>query len=116
MRALFMVLALVAAAALPAAAQQKAAGGSSKAAGRSAAAAPPAPVNLNTATQAQIEALPGIGPKVAQRIIEYRQKNGQFKKIEDVMNVKGIGEKSFLKLKPYLTVTEKAEHPGASPR
>lgn len=116
MRALFMVLALVAAAALPAAAQQKAAGGSSKAAGRPAAAAPSAPVNLNTATQAQIEALPGIGPKVAQRIIEYRQKNGQFKKIEDVMNVKGIGEKSFLKLKPYLTVTEKAEHPGASPR
>jgi competence protein ComEA len=116
MRALFMVLALVTAAALPAAAQQKAAGGSSKAAGRPAAAAPSAPVNLNTATQAQIEALPGIGPKVAQRIIEYRQKNGQFKKIEDVMNVKGIGEKSFLKLKPYLTVTEKAEHPGASPR
>ena len=115
MRALFMVLALVVAAALPVAAQQKAAGGSSKA-GRSAAAAPSAPVNLNTATQAQIEALPGIGPKVAQRIIEYRQKNGQFKKIEDVMNVKGIGEKSFLKLKPYLTVTEKADHPGASPR
>jgi competence protein ComEA len=116
MRALFMVLALVAIAALPAAAQQKAAGGSSKAAGRSAAAAPSAPVNLNTATQAQIETLPGIGPKVAQRIIEYRQKNGQFKKIEDLMNVKGVGEKSFLKLKPYLTVTEKAERPGASPR
>jgi competence protein ComEA len=117
MRALFMVLALVAIAALPAAAQQKAANRSSKpAASRSAAAAPSAPVNLNTATQAQIETLPGIGPKVAQRIIEYRQKNGPFKKIEDLMNVKGVGEKSFLKLKPYLTVTEKTEHPGASPR
>jgi competence protein ComEA len=117
MRALFTVLALVAIAALPAAAQQKPASRSSKpAASRSAAAAPSSPVNLNSATQAQIETLPGIGPKVAQRIIEYRQKNGPFKKIEDLMNVKGVGEKSFLKLKPYLTVTEKTDRPGASPR
>jgi competence protein ComEA len=63
-----------------------------------------APVNLNTATQAQLEALPGIGPSAAQRILEYRQKNGSFKKIEDLMQVKGIGEKSFLKLKPLITV------------
>ena len=61
-------------------------------------------VNLNTATQAQLEALPGIGPAAAKRIMEYRQKNGGFKKIEELMNVKGIGEKSFLKLKQYLTV------------
>jgi competence protein ComEA len=67
-------------------------------------AAPAAVVNLNTATAAQLEALPGIGPKVAQRIVEYRQKNGAFKKVEELMNVKGIGEKSFLKLKPHLTV------------
>lgn len=63
----------------------------------------PATVDLNTATAAQLESLPGIGPKTAQRIIEYREKNGPFKKIEDLMNVKGIGEKSFLKLKPGLT-------------
>jgi comEA protein len=63
-----------------------------------------APINLNSATSAQLEALPGIGVRTAERIIEYRQKNGGFKKIEDLMNVQGIGEKSFLKLKPLITV------------
>ncbi len=61
-------------------------------------------VNINTATAAQLEALPGIGPKMASLIVEYRQKNGNFKKIEELMNVKGIGEKSFLKLKGRLTI------------
>ena len=67
-------------------------------------AAPAAVVNLNTATAAQIATLPGVGEKAAARIIEYREKNGGFKKIEELMNVKGIGEKSFLKLKPLITV------------
>ena len=66
-------------------------------------------VNLNTATATQIATLPGIGEKAAQRIIEYREKNGGFKKIEELMNVKGIGEKSFLKLKPLITVAQKTE-------
>jgi competence protein ComEA len=63
------------------------------------------PVNLNSASAAQLQTLPGIGASTAQRIVEYRQKNGNFKKIEELMNVKGIGEKSFLKLKPLITVS-----------
>jgi competence protein ComEA len=79
-------------------------------AGQERAATPAAPrtaslVNLNTATAAQLETLPGIGAKTAARIIEYRQKVGGFKKIEELMNVRGVGEKSFLKLKPLIAVT-----------
>jgi competence protein ComEA len=63
------------------------------------------PVNLNTATAAQLETLPGVGAATAQRILEYRQKSGGFKKIEELMNVRGIGEVNFLKLKALVSVT-----------
>jgi competence protein ComEA len=121
MRALFLLLAIVSIAVIPSAAQS--ASGTAKAAkpaaaGKAArpAATAAAPVNINTATQAQLESLPGIGAKAAERIVEYRQKNGHFKKVEDLMNVKGIGEKSFLKLKPLLTLTEKAAPSGVPDR
>jgi competence protein ComEA len=67
-------------------------------------AASTAVVNINTASASDFEALPGIGAKTAARIIEYRQKNGPFKKIEELMNVRGLGEKNFLKLKAQLTI------------
>jgi len=76
-----------------------------KAAPKSSASASAAPLNLNTATVAQLDALPGVGKATAERIIEYRQKAGGFKKTEELMNVQGIGEKNFLKLKPLVTVT-----------
>jgi len=71
-----------------------------------------AAINLNTATLDQLETLPGIGRKVAERILEHRAKSGGFKKIEELMNVKGIGEKSFLKLKPLVSVAKPEKASG----
>ena len=83
-----------------------------KSGGAKAAAAVTSPVNINTATAAQLQGLPGIGARTAQTIVDHRQKNGPFKKVEELMNIKGIGEKSFLKLKPMVTVgADKPERP-----
>jgi competence protein ComEA len=98
MTAIVLVLGLVA----TAAAAQEAARPAAKAAAQASAGSA---INLNTATVAQLETLPGVGKSTAERILEYRQKNGGFKKVEDLMNVRGIGEKSFLKIKPLITVT-----------
>jgi len=65
---------------------------------------PAAKVNLNTADQAALEALPGIGPGTASDIIEYRVAHGPFKQAEDIMNVKGIGRKTFEKIRDLITV------------
>ncbi len=70
-------------------------------------AAPPetgAKVNINTAGIDELVTLPGVGRAYAQRIIEYRDKNGPFKRVEDLLNVRGIGEKTFAKIKDRLTV------------
>ena len=76
---------------------------------RGAAAAPAAAaagkININQATAAQLALLPRIGEKVAERIVEYRKDHGDFARPEDLMEVKGIGEKLFLTLKPYVTVS-----------
>ena len=63
-------------------------------------------IDLNTATEEELTKLPGIGDTVAARIIAYRDENGGFEKIEEIMNVKGIGEKTFLKFRDKLYVNK----------
>ena len=69
-------------------------------------AAPAEVINLNTGTAAQIASLPGIGLKTAELVVQYSEKNGPYKKIEEIMNVRGVGEKSFLRIKDRLTVAQ----------
>jgi len=61
-------------------------------------------ININTADMNCLTRLPGVGPKFAERIIEYRQVHGGFKKPEDIKNIKGIGDKKFDKMKDIITV------------
>ena len=61
-------------------------------------------MNLNSATESDLQTLPGIGPSKALAIIEYRETNGSFKTIEELMEISGIGEKTFEKLKEHITV------------
>jgi competence protein ComEA len=61
-------------------------------------------VNINTADAGQLENLPRVGPKMAQRILDFRKSNGNFKRAQDLMKVKGIGEKVFAKLQPLITI------------
>jgi competence protein ComEA len=69
---------------------------------------PPAPasglIDINTADAALLETLPGIGPTIAQRIVDYRTEHGAFQTIEEIMNVPGIGSSTFDKIKDYITV------------
>lgn len=60
-------------------------------------------LNLNTATAEQLEALPGIGPELAQRILEYRTQHGPFKNVEGLSNVKGIAEGKLAKIRDKIT-------------
>jgi competence protein ComEA len=66
-------------------------------------------VNINTANLEELQTLPRIGEKVAQRIIDYRKEHGQFKKIEELMKVRGIGEKVFKQIKDKIEVGSKVK-------
>lgn len=66
--------------------------------------APQKPVNLNTATVTELMQLPRIGQKTAERIVAFRKQHGSFQRAEDLLNVKGIGEKGFARLRPHIQV------------
>ncbi len=70
-------------------------------------------IDLNRATVSQLISLPGVGPALAERIVEYREKNGRFQKVEELLNVRGIGEKKFAKLEARIAVAPPA--PPAQP-
>ena len=61
-------------------------------------------IDINTATLQQLQLLPGIGEKMAQKIIDYRTQNGDFKTVEDLLNVSGIGQSKLADMKPYIKV------------
>lgn len=65
---------------------------------------PDAPLNINTASQAELELLPGIGPGLAGRIVTYRQENGLFIAKEQLMDVEGIGDHRYAELEPLITI------------
>ena len=64
------------------------------------------PVDINTAGAAELQSVPGIGKSLADRILAFREKNGAFGSVDDLLKVQGIGEKSLQKLRPYLTVSK----------
>jgi len=76
-------------------------------------------VNVNTADATKLSLLPRVGPAVAERILDYRKENGPFKSAEDLMQVRGIGEKTFALIKPYValsgetSLTEKVSSSGS---
>ena len=65
---------------------------------------PPEPVNLNTATSAELQQVPGIGPATAEKILKMRKSYGAFKSVDDLLAIRGIGKKRLDKMRKYLTV------------
>ena len=61
-------------------------------------------ININTATQTQLENLPGIGPSIAYKIVEYREKNGKFEEVEELKKVSGIGENKYKKIEDFVEI------------
>lgn len=81
---------------------------------------PPAkPVNINTATSEELQQVPGIGPATAQKILQMRKSYGPFKSVDDLLAIRGLGEKRLDKMRKYLTVGKtnlpKTEVPATKP-
>jgi comEA protein len=72
---------------------------------------PTRPINLNTATIAELESLPGVGANTAKSIIDFRKHSGPFQRVEDLLAIKGISKTKLEKLRPYVTVAPNAPKP-----
>ena len=86
--------------------------GDGRRAAATAAQEPQRPIDVNTAAQEELELIPGIGPAMAQRIIAWREQNCPFERVEDLLNVRGIGVKTLEKLRPYVVVQPKSATRG----
>ena len=69
-------------------------------------------VDINHATAAEFETLPGIGPELARRIVAFREKHGPFRRVEDLLAIKGIGRKKWKAIRPYLKLSKAAGRTG----
>lgn len=75
---------------------------------------PSKPIDINLATSDQLQQLPGIGPVMAQRIIDYRKKSGPFRNVDELMAVRGISDKRLAKIKPFVFVKSPQPTPGGA--
>jgi competence protein ComEA len=64
------------------------------------------PININTAKVEELDILPGVGPKMAQAIIDFREAHGKFSALEDLQKVKGFGPKKFAAIRPHITLAD----------
>lgn len=76
---------------------------------------PTRPVNINTATSAELQQVPGIGPATAQKILQMRKSYGLFKSVDDLLAIRGLGEKRLEKMRKYLTVGKVSSPKAAQP-
>jgi competence ComEA-like helix-hairpin-helix protein len=76
---------------------------------------PTHPINLNSASAAELQQVPGIGPSTADKILEMRKSYGAFKSVDDLLAIKGIGPKRLEKMRKYLTVGKAAPAPAKPP-
>ncbi|MBZ5527398.1 MAG: helix-hairpin-helix domain-containing protein [Acidobacteriia bacterium] len=76
---------------------------------------PPQPVNINTATADELQQVPGIGPVTAEKIIHMRRAYGRFKRVDDLLSIKGIGRKRLEKMRKYLAVSGPPSAPASAP-
>jgi competence ComEA-like helix-hairpin-helix protein len=72
---------------------------------------PEKPLDLNTASVEELQAIPGVGPTIAKSIVRFREKSGPFKRVEDLLAIRGITKTKLEKMKPYVTVGTKAQDP-----